>query len=381
MKRFLSAALSVVIMSTAFAVAQNRIVIPDTDKHLILTGDMHLHTIFSDGKVWPTTRVDEALSEGVEVICITDHLDSRNQKLVNKGVFNCDKNYSYDVAAEYAESKDIIVIKGAEITRRMPPGHFNTLFISDAEPIAEASDALTSHQEGTLAGLKVAKEQKAFCVWNHPHWHAHQPTAIWHKEHDEIYDAGYMHGIEAYNAACGFSFEAFQWAIDKGLTLICGTDMHGPMFESIDFPAGELRPVTLIFAKEASAEGVREALFARRTAVFADGCVYGEEGLLKELVAACLPVKSVTRSQTAVMVTLENRSSIPFRLRGHSGKDNVSYRNFKLIPPFEDFKYSCTDIVYKKPFTAESFTMSFDIENFYTAPGKHLNYTIEVADF
>ena len=81
------------------------------------------------------------------------------------------------------------------------------------------------------------------------------------------------------------------------------------------------------------------------------------------------------------MVTLENRSSIPFRLRGHSGKDNVSYRNFKLIPPFEDFKYSCTDIVYKKPFTAESFTMSFDIENFYTAPGKHLNYTIEVADF
>ena len=112
MKRFLSTALSVAIMSTAFAVAQNRIVIPDTDKHLILTGDMHLHTIFSDGKVWPTTRVDEALSEGVEVICITDHLDSRNQKLVNKGVFNCDKNYSYDVAAEYAESKDIIVIKG-----------------------------------------------------------------------------------------------------------------------------------------------------------------------------------------------------------------------------------------------------------------------------
>ena len=62
--------------------AQNKIVIPDTEEYLVLTGDMHIHTIFSDGNVWPVTRVEEAYAEGVEVICITDHLDDRHRKLL-----------------------------------------------------------------------------------------------------------------------------------------------------------------------------------------------------------------------------------------------------------------------------------------------------------
>lgn len=370
--------LSALLLGVLTTGAQNRIVIPDTEKHLVLTGDMHLHTIFSDGNVWPATRVDEAVSEGVEVICITDHLDQRHQKLANQGVFNCDRNYSYKVAAEYAGSQDVIVIHGAEISRRMPPGHFNTLFISDAEPIAQASDVQTDHQKGMLAGLAVAKEQNAFCIWNHPHWHLHQPKAIWHKEHDEIYDAGCMQGIEAYNYFGGFSWEAFQWAIDKGLTLICGTDMHVPMFKSLNFQAGELRPVTLIFAEEASVEGVKEALLARRTAIFADGCVYGSEELLHELVSACLKVTSIERSKTFVKVTIENRSSIPFRMWGHSGEDYVSYCNFNMLYPFESFTYSCSEPVYKDPVSFESFTLSFDLENFYTAPQKQFNYKIAI---
>ena len=125
----------------ADAWAQNKIVIPDTDKYQVLTGDMHIHTIFSDGNVWPTTRVEEAYAEGVEVICITDHLDHRHKRLVNNGDFTRDRNYSYDVAAKRGEELGVIVIKGAEISRGMPPGHFNTLFISDVEPIAQASDA------------------------------------------------------------------------------------------------------------------------------------------------------------------------------------------------------------------------------------------------
>ena len=58
-----------------------------------------------------------------------------------------------------------------------------------------------------------------------------------------------------------------------------------------------LRPVTLIFAKEATPEGVKEALLARRTAIFADGCVYGDEALLNKLVSACLKVKDITKNK------------------------------------------------------------------------------------
>lgn len=379
MKHILSVALSLFFWGMGLSAGQNKIMIPDSDNYLILTGDMHLHTVFSDGNVWPTTRVDEAYAEGVEVICITDHLDQRKKTLANKGDFNGDRNYSYDVAAKYAKSLGVIVIKGAEITRGMPPGHFNTLFITDVEPIAQANDAHSDHREGMLAGLKVADSQKAFCVWNHPHWHAQQPKAIWHPEHEEIFSAGYMHGVEAYNYFGGFSWEAFQWAIDKGLTLICGTDMHSAMFRSLNFQAGELRPVTLIFAKQADIEGVKEALVAGRTAIFADGCVYGSEAMLTELVSACIKVKSINRSKTSVRVALENKSSIPFRMRGHSGEGGVSYANFNLLYPFEIENFSCSAPVYKAPFTLDEFTLSFDIENFYTAPGKNFNYKIHIS--
>ena len=94
MKRFLTLIL-LAVFSVSMLTAQTKIVIPDTDEFLVLTGDMHVHTIFSDGNVWPTTRVEEAYAEGVEVICITDHLDDRHRRLLKNGDFTRDRNYSY----------------------------------------------------------------------------------------------------------------------------------------------------------------------------------------------------------------------------------------------------------------------------------------------
>ena len=379
MKRSLLLALSAAFLYPVAVEAQNRIVIPDTEEYLILTGDMHVHTVFSDGSVWPTTRVEEAFAEGVEVICMTDHLDDRHRRLLKNGDFNRDRNYSYDVAVKRGDELGIIVVKGAEISRGMPPGHFNTLFISDVEPIAQASDAHEDHQEGMLAGLSQAVKQNAFCVWNHPHWSAQQPAEVlWHPEHDTIFNKGYMHAIEVYNSCDGFSFEAFQWALDRNLTLICGTDVHGPMFTEYNFPAGELRPVTLIFAKEASVNGVREALEARRTAVFADGCVYGDEKLLTMLLDACLRVEAVRQQGKNTMVTLKSFSSIPLRLRRNDSSPDAAYSRFKVVYPFETQVYGCRGLVYKTPIVKEEFIMSFDVENFYTAPGKNLNYKIKI---
>ena len=378
MKRFLTLIL-LAVFSVSMLTAQTKIVIPDTDEFHVLTGDMHVHTIFSDGNVWPTTRVEEAYAEGVEVICITDHLDDRHRRLLKNGDFTRDRNYSYDVAAKMGEDLGVMVIKGAEISRGMPPGHFNTYFISDVEPIAVASDNHTDHQKGMLAGLSQAQKQNAFCVWNHPHWYAQQPVEVlWHKEHEEIYKKGYMHAIEVYNSCDGFCFEAFQWALDKNLTLICGTDVHTPMFMEYNFPAGELRPVTLIFAKEYSQKGVREALEQRRTAVFADGCVYGDEKLLTQLMDACLKVKDVEFGEKKAFVTLENVSSIPMRMHRNGDVANVTYSRFEVILPFESDKYICRDLVYKSPLTVDEFTMSFKLENFYVAPGKNFIYTITI---
>lgn len=376
-KIFLSIMMAASVLGTASA--QNKIVIPDTKDYLVLTGDMHMHSIFSDGSVWPATRIRECVAEGVEVLCMTDHMDGRHQKMARQGLFNSDRNTSNEIAAKAAKGSGVILIRGGEISRDMAPGHFNTLFLSDVEPVAQAADAHKDHQKAMLAGLEEAQKQNAFCVWNHPHWAAHQSITKWHDEHTEIYEKGYMHGIEVFNMSDGFSNEAFQWAIDKNLTLISGTDCHGPMFEMVRFKEGELRPVTLIFAKEATEAGVKEALLARRTAIFAEGNVYGSEELLTALVDACLKVKSVKKSGHATNVTLENNSSIPFRLKRIWDGATAAYSNFNIVYPFGSERFGCTGVnAYRTPVEVDVFELAFEIENFFVAPGKHLTYKISV---
>ena len=57
--------------------SQNRteINIPDIPGYLTLKCDFHMHTVFSDGDVWPTVRVQEAWLEGLDAISITDHIE------------------------------------------------------------------------------------------------------------------------------------------------------------------------------------------------------------------------------------------------------------------------------------------------------------------
>ncbi|HOI80411.1 MAG TPA: PHP domain-containing protein, partial [Petrimonas sp.] len=52
---------------------RSNIVIPDVNGFKVLKCDFHMHTVFSDGDVWPTVRVQEAWREGLDAIAITDH--------------------------------------------------------------------------------------------------------------------------------------------------------------------------------------------------------------------------------------------------------------------------------------------------------------------
>ena len=95
----------------------------------IVSADLHIHTTFSDGSVWPNIRVSEALKEGLDLISITDHLEYQPHI---KDLPNPNRNRSYDIAHGTASKSKLTVIRGAEITRSMPPGHINAVFIEDA---------------------------------------------------------------------------------------------------------------------------------------------------------------------------------------------------------------------------------------------------------
>src|SRR5918996_2544961 len=49
--------------------------VPDLPGLKTLKGDFHLHTVFSDGRVWPTVHVQEAWRDGLDVIALTEHVE------------------------------------------------------------------------------------------------------------------------------------------------------------------------------------------------------------------------------------------------------------------------------------------------------------------
>jgi len=100
--------------------------LPDIPGFVTLKGDFHIHTFYSDGSVAPEDRVKEAWRDGLDVISITDHIEHPNTQFSP-----VDLNKSYDLAIKTANEYGILLIKGGEITRSMPPGHFNVLFVQD----------------------------------------------------------------------------------------------------------------------------------------------------------------------------------------------------------------------------------------------------------
>ena len=389
MKRFLLTLVAVVgALSASAQLTPNKIVIPDIPGYKTLKGDFHIHTVFSDATVWPVTRVHEAIWEGLDVIAMTEHIDTRHQKMVNTGVFvkeKCDRDYSYQLAKK-AAGKKLLVVHGGEITRGMPPGHFNCLFVKDNDDICAAAEATDhDHYLAMQGGLKEAREQGAFLMWNHPNWCKQAPdnTKMW-KEHKEILKSGYMDAIEIYNMACGYTPEGHKWALDNNLAMLGNSDCHAPFFMEVDYLHGAHRPVTLVFVKEKSVKGVREALDARRSAVFAEGNVYGREQEVLPLLEACLKVKKTQFKEKEIIVEFENVSSIPVVLSKGKGSEDTWYARHVVIPPFTTFTYKVRPLLegdsqpaYNK--SLKKYEVNFVAENFYVGPNKPAKFSVKVS--
>ena len=108
------------------------ITFPDIDQFKTVVTDLHTHSVFSDGHVWPNIRVEEALRDGVEALAITEHLEYQPHLA---DIPNEDRNRAFEEAKAAALGKEIIIISGSEITRDMPPGHINAVFIKDANKL------------------------------------------------------------------------------------------------------------------------------------------------------------------------------------------------------------------------------------------------------
>lgn len=269
--------------------------IPDLNGYVTLKCDFHTHTVFSDGKVWPTVRVDEAWNDGLDVIAITDHIEYRP----NKDIVVADLNKSNEIAAKHGESIGMIVIKGTEITRSKPIGHLNALFIQDVNKM---------QVDNPEDAIDEAIRQKAFIMWNHPGWP--NDTSTMYDIHKRLIEKKKIHGVEVFGNNFDMYPKVIDWTKATGLTVMGNSDIHYTVANTYGLEK-MARPMTLVFAKERSAEGIKEALFAGRTLVYFFHKLVGREDLMKELVKASLSLKRLDPKKN--MFEIANHSDIEYQ--------------------------------------------------------------------
>lgn len=350
--KFLS--IAILAMGVAPIGAQNRIAIPDIDGYKTLQCDFHIHTVFSDGLVWPTVRVDEAWREGLDAISLTEHLEYRP---FSKDVVSS-HGRSYEIAEPAAANRNLLLIRGSEITRGMPPGHFNAIFLTDCDALAK---------EDWRESFAEAKKQNAFIFWNHPSWKAQQPdTTRWFAEHTEILDNGWMQGIEVVNGN-GYSKEAHQWCIDKNLTMLGTTDAHAPIQ---NFTGSNHRTMTLVLATDRTQEAIREALDNRRTVVYFGQTLIGEERYLNSIFENSIGITSIDRTGTGVTVAFTNYSDLTFKLKRTTHDPEIVYFDEYEITP-----RGRHTVTFEFPANKRG-EVNFEITNLLVRPGKGLDISL-----
>ena len=294
--------------------ARSEIVIPQVNGYNVYKADLHTHTMFSDGKVTPEWRVEEAWQDGLDIVAITDHIENRpyvtripkylngvEVKVENERNISVDLNASVRLAQEQARKLNMLLIPGTEISRPYKTvGHLNALFTTDNNAVPA---------EDPLQALRNAKAQGALVQFNHP---GTGRTSLDLTEFEiNAYEEGLIDGIEIFNNN-GFYPKAIDRALEKGLFMSGNSDVHTTT--DIAYSDATLsRNITLIFAKEKTMEAVKDALMNQRTIAYGFDQISGEESLIKDLFNACVTAEFVrVDSKGNTIFNLTNMSSLVF---------------------------------------------------------------------
>lgn len=337
---------------------------PDVEGRQTLKVDLHTHTVFSDGSVWPDIRVQEALRDGLDAVAMTDHLEYQPHQ---EDIPHPNRNRSYQVARQEADDNDPLIIKGSEITRELPPGHANAVFLEDANPLLK---------DDPMAVFREAESQDAFIFWNHPMWTAQKPDGIpsLTDMHRTLIEKGMLDGIEVVNQDT-YAAEAMRIALEHDLTMLGTSDIHGLIDWDYQVHSGGHRPVTLVFAEERSKDGIKKALEARRTAVWYKNTLIGREEHLRPLLRASLTVVDAHYlDDTSVLeVQIENTSDAEYILDSQGDAPFHGRSDIVRLSPRDT-----TRLEVKPGERTAALTLSFEVLNAVVEPETHPTIQFDV---
>lgn len=346
-------------IKTKHELNRKEIRIPNIPGYQTLKCDLHMHTIFSDGSVWPTVRVEEAYAEGLDAIAIADHIENEPRKKFVGG----DKNSPYEIALPKAEKLNVLLIKAGEISRKMPPGHLNALFVNDVNKL---------DTENYMEAVEEANKQGGFVFWNHPAWPQNkQPDSDgWWDVHEKMYTNGWLHGIEVFNMDEYFPI-AVDWCADKGLAFMANSDVHEVSSHTFDYEK-YMRPMTLVFAKERTLESIKEALFAKRSVACFANQLAGQEHLLKEIFKESLIINKPFKVEgNEASFQLVNSSDVPIVLH-NDNPEAYSPKDIKIK--------SGSSVIVQCILKDGKANLPYKVTNFRTRADKTLNVILKIQE-
>ena len=296
---------------------------PLKDGRLVLSVDTHTHSVFSDGYVWPTVRVWEANKDRLDAMAITEHLEYQPHR---EDIPHPDRNRAFELAMKEnkqgRERTDLLLIPGAEITRKYAPGHVNALFIEDTNPLLTVKNRREETFATASKALKAAKAQQGFMIWNHPAWPRDFPDGVIQisNKQQSLFDEGLIQGIEVANGEY-FNDSSLQVALDHDLTIIGASDIHGLIDYDYDINARGHRTVTLAFTNDRSVEGIAAAFFQKHTVAVYDRQFIARENELKTLFDSLvqferLPARRDDSQQTAIRISNSGPIDIELEVLG-----------------------------------------------------------------
>ena len=361
----------IVILMMSFLtinLAQERKVFFKSPAHIYyISSDLHIHTVFSDGAVWPTVRVDEAVRDSIDLISLTEHIEYQSHI---SDIPHINRNRSFQIAGGYIQNKPLAVVHGTEITKPMPPGHFNAIFINDANKFFDENKKPLNFKKA----IKEANTQGAFVFWNHPMWEANRSDGIAKLDpiHKEIINSKLLHGIEVVNFDT-FSEEAMKIALENELTMMGTSDVH--VLIAWDFNIAKEsfhRPITFIMSENRTIKSIRDALFRGDTFIWYRDLIIGKSNNLEQVIDNNFEIISKGygyRDRKAVILELElvNNSVAPISLN-YTGKYTFhnDYKFIELKPK------SSKTIFVKTKKVEETLNLEFEILNYIIAPKTNL---------
>lgn len=294
---------------------RNLILIPDIDGYKTLKCDFHMHTMFADAQVSPEGRVNEAWCDGLDVVCVSEHIGVHK----SPGIHRFDHNLVQERAIKQGKKLGLMVVKGIEISRSKPFGHMNMLFLEDCNvfceerfmcdkdgnEIKDAKGHRIPNRATEMSDFEAAEKQHAFIQWNHPGW----PDKICDMPdfHKQMIKERRIHSVEIFNSAEWYP-KVLDWYDEFKIPMVANSDSHRPIRITYN---DHVRPMTLVFAKEYTMESLREAMFAGRMLALFNNTLAGDAELIKQLVKKSLSIRVINKKKGLVEVS--NTSDICYK--------------------------------------------------------------------